>query len=111
MNVIIKIFLVLEELQSPKVDEGKETPEPEPALKSTCSECNRYCSKRNKDTRNEHFSELLQNELQYIQPCMRTTVYAKILNYLHATKRSHFSNEADVVEVEKTAEKSVEETS
>ncbi|CAB3220947.1 unnamed protein product [Arctia plantaginis] len=97
------------EVQSPKVEAGKEKSENEPASKTTCPECDRYCNKKSKDTRNQHFSELLQDELQYIQPCMRTTVYAKILNFLHATKKSHFNNEGVVIEVEKNDKVLVEE--
>lgn len=55
----------------------------ESTSEKTCSDCvifNNNCV--GNDGRNENFSRLLQEELQFIQPCMRTRVYAKILHFI-----------------------------
>lgn len=55
-----------------------------------CMECILYEHKH--DRRNEYFSQLLNEELDNLLPCMRTSTYVKILNFIRSMKNVH-SNE------------------
>lgn len=76
-------------------EQVKEDP-PQVTVKS-CPEC---ASLSATDNRNEHFCRLLNEELKYIQPCMRTRCYVKILNFLRTLLNEHTHN-IEVSETEK----------
>lgn len=69
----------------------------ESSSEKTCSDCVKF---NNCVGRNEHFSRLLHEELQFIQPCMRTRVYAKILQFVDTIRNCH-SSEMDLTDSEK----------
>lgn len=59
------------------------------------------CSEHSKvviDQRNEHFTDLIKEELKHVLPCMRTRCYVKILNFLNTVKGFH----TDQIEVSDT---------
>ncbi|CAK1591072.1 unnamed protein product [Parnassius mnemosyne] len=54
----------------------------------------------NDDRRNEYFAQLLTEELKYINPCMKTRCYIKILNFLNEVKNYH-TNQIEVTDTER----------
>lgn len=69
------------------------TPEPE------CIDCALY-NLDEKDTRCEYFAQLLKEELKYVNPCLQTRIYAKILLFLNSLKHNH-SRDITLSETEK----------
>lgn len=65
------------------------------SVNTACRECVYHNSNNSQDTRNAHFLQLLQEELMYVQPCIRNRCYVKILNFLKSVKNQH-SHEIDL---------------
>lgn len=78
----------------------KEASAIESNLKKICSDCDIFKDVVSNDTRNEQFSRLLHEELHFIQPCMRTRVFSRILHFVHTIRNVH-SSEIDLTESEK----------
>lgn len=55
---------------------------------NTWPQCEK-CAMFGADQRNEHFTNLILEELKYTAPCMRSRVYVKILNFLNTVKYCH----------------------
>lgn len=51
------------------------------------------------DNRNYHFCKLLNTELQFLHPCMRTVAYRHILKIVDGLKGSHSKEDIQVVHV------------
>lgn len=59
------------------------------------------CDKYQDENRNQHFVNLLAEELAYIQPCLRTRIYVKMLAFLNSVKHCH-SGEIELSDTEKS---------
>lgn len=64
-----------------------------------CLSCSEH-SKVEIDQRNDHFADLIKEELKHISPCVRTRCYVKILNFLNTVKGYH-TDQIEVTDTEK----------
>uniref|UniRef100_A0A1E1WQA1 Uncharacterized protein n=1 Tax=Pectinophora gossypiella TaxID=13191 RepID=A0A1E1WQA1_PECGO len=71
---VIKMQPELAEEAQAEEKQAEEEP-PQKATVELCIECASFSAT---DNRNKHFCRLLNEELKYIQPCMRSRCYVKI---------------------------------
>lgn len=91
-NLILKVRKAISD-RKPNEDETKCGSGPRPKSNTNCTECEliKKTYGADQDSRNDFYSQLLNEELKLLQPCMRTRVYARILGFLANTKKYHTS--------------------
>lgn len=81
-----------------KSTESKNIKEETPGT-TICSLCKLHDA-AGEDKRNDMFSLLLREELKFIEPCMRSRIFGKIIFFLHQAK-GHHTDDIELTDTEK----------
>lgn len=71
------------------VKENNQEKQKDIQIKQTEKKCYFCINDDEMDKRNYHFGSLLQGELQFLPPCMRSRAYIGILKYVDSLKHQH----------------------